>query len=245
MKARNVFPYFPLLEADAVSHCLCQACGLCTMVCPSNALTQEELEPAGLHNQKAPTHNADLCIHCGRCAAVCQSGTLHQQRLSALQHRVQNEKPRAVVFFCRNLQVHIPKELDSKQHSPQSTEHSACKAEPVPYAPMSLTQARRYDQVRNISLPEGVVLEIVRCVGRVGSRLLDRLVLAGLPQIMIFAGPSHTCQYSQGLSLVEAQCEGLNSVYEAYGIDARIHVIRTVPQSLRQVEEQIAQLVKA
>lgn len=228
MKARNVFPYFPLLEADAVEHCLCQSCGLCTMVCPSNALTQEDMEHSQLHNQKAPTYNADLCIHCGRCAAVCQSGTLHQKRFIALLHKVQSQKPRAVVFFCRNLQNHIPKVQAENSIAPT----------------MSLTQARMHDQACTIALPKGVIMEVVRCTGRVGSRLLDRLVLTGLRKIVIFAGPSHVCQYTHGLSLVAAQSEGLNSVYKAYGIDAHIHVIRAVPQSLQQVEEDIARLVE-
>lgn len=196
------------------------------MVCPSNALTQEDMEHSGLHNQKAPTFNADLCIHCGRCAAVCPSGSLHQKRFTDLFHRVQSQKPRAVVFFCRNLQTFIP-QLQN-ENMPFNT---------------PLAQSRMHDQISTISLPEGVLLEIVRCTGRVGSRLLDKLVLTGVSRVLVYAGPSHACQYNQGLSLVEAQCEGLNSVYEAYGIDARIHILQTVPFSLREVEEQIATLV--
>lgn len=45
-------------------------CGLCTPVCPENAIMADEKGRAAIH--------WDLCTHCGQCAAVCPAGALDQ-----------------------------------------------------------------------------------------------------------------------------------------------------------------------
>lgn len=226
MYTRNSFSFSPGADSDVVEHALCQGCGLCVMVCPSNALQQDTLTR---YTQKAPTYNADLCLHCGRCAAVCQSGTLHQNRFATLVHKVQNQRIHTVVFFCSNLPTHMP---------------TAMKQDDVPDT-MPLALAQMTPRCNTITLPEGVLFEPVRCANRVGARLIDRLVRAGLQRVLIFAGPPHLCHYHEGLSLVAAQCAGLSSFYEAYGIAASIHVEQSLPKNMQEVEDVVARFVAA
>lgn len=226
MYTERPFPFFPDSEPDIVEHSLCHGCGLCTMVCPSNALTLDDLHPASHSRQKNPAFNPDLCLHCGRCSAVCQSGTLHQVRFATLLHKVRQEHIHTVIFFCRNLQA-----LMGGEHSQSPSSDSATA--PTDAMP----------QLDNLKLPEGVLFESIRCTSRVGARLIDRLVLAGVRRVMLFSGPTHLCHYKDGLCLADTQSIGLSSVYEAYGIDARIHTVRWVPTIMEQIEERIARFV--
>lgn len=227
MPIDNAFPFFPCVEADTVEHVHCHGCGMCVMVCPSHALTLDGLSPSGHVFQKNPVFNAGLCVHCGRCASVCLSNTLHQQRFSILLRTVQKEQIHTVVFFCRNLQALMPTSL-SKAEVPEG---------------MSLAQAHMVPQFNTIKLPPGVLFEGVRCVSRVGARLIDRMVLAGVRRVLLFAGPQHLCHYNEGLSLMDTQGAGLASVYAAYGIEARIESARWIPQTVQEVEDYIAEFV--
>lgn len=223
----TAYTFLPNDEADAVTHSLCLGCGLCSMVCLNHALSMEGLHPSARYYQKAPVFNASLCMHCGRCAAVCPSNTLYQVRFGALVQKVQQDKAHTVVFFCRNLQTMMPSPFTLGQ---------------IP-AHMPLPEACMSPQVQQIHLPEGVIFETVRCTGRVGARLMDRLILAGAQRILFFACPHQDCTYHQALSLIDTQCTGLASIYAAYGVEATLHVEHWVPENLQQLEERIAQLV--
>lgn len=226
MYTERPFPFFPDSEPDIVEHALCHGCGLCTMVCPSNALSLDGLRPVSHAWQKNPAFNPDLCLHCGRCSAVCPSDTLHQVRFATLLNRVRQEHSHTVIFFCSNLQA-----LMAPEHTQDSLSDPA------------LARTGVMPSLNKLKLPEGVLFESLRCTSRVGARLIDRLVLAGVSRVMLFSGPTHLCHYNDGLCLADTQSIGLSSVYEAYGIEAYIHTIRWVPTLVEQIEERIARFV--
>ncbi|MEG2172527.1 MAG: 4Fe-4S binding protein [Desulfovibrionaceae bacterium] len=213
------------IDGDTVEHSLCQGCGLCSMVCPSHALSLNGLDTSTHYYQKIPTFNADLCIHCGRCSAVCPSGTMHQTRFAALLHHVRAAQPRVMVFICCNVQTRMPSNTGT--------------------APSLLTHAQILPHGTTLALPDSILLEQVRCIGRVGARLLDSLVQAGVQRIVLISGPLHLCHYQVGLQIIDAQCTGLNSIYQAYGVDARIHIKRWIPENIQELKDYITSFVEA
>lgn len=226
MYTERPFLFFPDSEPDVVEHALCCGCGLCTMVCPSNALSLDGLRPTSHAWQKNPAFNADLCLHCGRCSAVCPSGTLHQVRFATLLTKVRQEKVHTVVFFCSNLQALM-----------SSDDHIVSPSSPTS------RKTRALPKLSDMKLPEGVLFESIRCTSRIGARLIDRLVLMGVRRVMLFSGPTHLCHYNDGLCLSDSQSGGLSGIYQAYGIDATIQTIRWVPTLVEQIEECIARFV--
>lgn len=214
-------------EADVVTHGVCLGCGLCAMVCPTHALTMGGLHPTVRYYQKNPTLQPSLCIHCGRCAGVCPSGTLHQARLDHMLRTVRDTAPHTAVFLCRNLFLLASPALDAGTVPPT----------------MSMGEAYMSPQLDDVAVPPGVFFATVRCAGRLGARFLDRLVLSGVRNLLIFACPPRQCAYDSGKDPVSAHALGLADVYAAYDIPVRIEVDQGTPASPAAVEERLRRFI--
>lgn len=205
----------PSVTSDAVSHNLCLGCGLCALNCPTTALVMEEL-PVSESDQirKSPSLRPELCVHCGRCAAVCPSGTIAQHRMEVLVHTVQEQHVRAVVFFCAGLALLRPTPLEQGALS----------------FDMPLLDARRRPRLSDdVSVPEGVLLEEVRCTGRIGPRLLLRLALAGAGEVVILACPPGKCRYGNGRTGAREHVTAVADMLEQYGVTGVRMIVRDTP----------------
>lgn len=205
----------PSVTSDAVSHNLCLGCGLCALNCPTTALVMEELPVSGSDQiRKSPSLRPELCVHCGRCAAVCPSGTILQHRMEVLVRTVQEQDVRAVVFFCEGLNL--------LQRTP--LEQGALSFD------MPLLDARRRSRLSaDVSVPEGVLLEEVRCTGRIGPRLLLRLALAGVRDVVILACPPGKCQYGNGRTGAREHVTAVADMLEQYGVAGVRMIVRDTP----------------
>lgn len=211
----NTTTLVPPVTADAVSHNLCLGCGLCALNCPTTALVMEEMPGSGPDQlRKSPSLRPELCVHCGRCAAVCPSGTILQYRMEALVHRVREESIHAVVFFCENLNLFQPTPLERRTLS----------------FDMPLLDARQRPRVpADVPVPEGVLLEEVRCTGRVGPRLLLRLALVGVKDIAIWACPPGRCQYGNGRPGAREHAAAVMDMLAQYGVTGVRLLVRDTP----------------
>lgn len=202
----------PDAASNAISHNLCQACGLCVMTCPTTALRMELQEISAAQIRKSPAFVPDLCVHCGRCAAVCPSGTISEYRNEQLLHRVQAQGIHSVVFFCEKLNSALP---------------SPYEGGAVPLD-LPLDEARKKPRLQEgLSLAADCHWENVRCTGRIGSRLLLRLALAGVRAVLVFACPPRHCEYAQGRAGVVEQVAAFTDMLDDYAISTvRVQVIQ-------------------
>lgn len=193
---------YAVLKADAIQHNFCVGCGLCALNCPRAAIVMEEHACAGDEVRKAPSLTPHLCVHCGRCAAVCPSGTIQQQRMEFLLHRVKAEERRAVAFFCTGLNL---------------TQATALEHGDIP-EDMALMDSRLRPRLQDVTVPHGVLLEEVRCTGRLGARFLLRLLQAGVRDVAFFPCDPAQCQYGHGGTGVREHVEAVRDTLAQYGV---------------------------
>jgi ferredoxin len=67
--------YNTKLETAVVNERTCVACGLCTEVCPYDAISLVETQVAG-HTHIQASVDANRCMACGLCAASCRSASI-------------------------------------------------------------------------------------------------------------------------------------------------------------------------
>lgn len=199
----NAYYTLPDETSQAISHNLCQGCGLCALQCPTGALVMNTQEISDVQLRKSPTLTPHLCVHCGRCAAVCPSGTIFQYRTEQLLHMVKKRQCRSVVFVCEGLHDAL---------------HSSYERGTIPQD-KPLKDARLQPRLHEgLSLPCDCHLEMVRCTGRLGARLFMRLTLQGVKKMVIFACPPALCRYSHGRAGVAEQVQAFMDMLEHYEI---------------------------
>lgn len=214
--------------SNAISHNLCQACGLCATTCPTTALRMEFREAPAAQIRKSPAFVPDLCVHCGRCSAVCPSGTIFEYRTEQLLHRVQAQGIRSVVFFCEKLNSALPSPYEKG-------------ALPLD---LPLEEARKKPHLQEgLTLPADCHWENVRCTGRIGARLLLRLALAGVRTVLVFACPPRYCEYAQARAGVAEQVAAFTDMLTDYAINTvRVQVIQehlASPEALAALVDKI------
>lgn len=215
----NAYYTLPDQASQAISHNLCQGCGLCALQCPTGALVMNAQEVSDLQIRKSPTLIPHLCVHCGRCAAVCPSGTIFQYRTEQLLHMVKERQYSSLIFVCEGLNDAL---------------HSSYEQGTIPQD-MPLKEARlRPLLYEGLSLPPDCHLEIVRCTGRLGARLFLRLALQGVKNMVVFACPPALCRYAHGRAGVAEQVQAFTDMLEHYEI--RSVQVRVIQQGFTSSE---------
>ena len=195
------YPTVTPAVADTVSHNFCSGCGLCALNCPTHAIIIEEQALLDGQRRKNTVLIPQCCVHCGRCAAVCPSGAIQQFHMEDLLHRVAATRPHGLAFFCTS----------QNQHAPCVSTSMAAGG--------TLLDGRRRARLQDaLTVPAGVLLEEVRCMGRIGSRLLLRLALAGVRQMAFFACPPDHCEYGQGGLGIHEHVEATADLLAQYNV---------------------------
>lgn len=215
-------------QADAIAHNFCLGCGLCALNCPTGALGMEEQPISAGQTRKSPSLKAQLCVHCGRCAAVCPSGTIQQFHMEELLHRVRAGGCHGVAFFCSGLNLLAPSPLEQGDIAPD----------------MPLMDARLRPRMQDIAVPQGVLLEEVRCTGRLGARLLLRLVLAGVREMVFFACPPDKCQYGHGATGIHEHVAAVKDMLAQYGAGGVRLEVHTGVASARAMAARVAGMAR-
>ena len=208
------------VEADSVFHSLCLGCGMCSMACPTHALRPQGYAALIGCGKRMPRLQASLCLHCGACTAVCPSDTMQQPRLRQLTLQIRENPIHTLIFLCRNTLLLAERPVDKGSIPPD----------------MSLLRAFASPALHAVRTPPGARLEVVRCVHRVGSRFMDRLVQSGVRNILLLGCPESQCRYHQSAAERISQPAVLQALYAAYGIETRLETRSLVPQSAAEVQ---------